>query len=627
MGVAKPASLAPSALGLLVILGGAGCTGTVPPRDVGPPDITRISVFFEVDGLVRGRGEASSFADPDVTHVVVSARPTGSETILPIAEDGSFQFAIIAVSDDILEIAGALDDVGRERGDPAYVRVPPRPARIPHYVCCFEGSTGTCTSEESMRTTNECADALAGAPRCASILECRNQNREILPIDTSRIQVSAPSDLGTITVTGVIQTPGALVRMENRGQRSIGGRNPRIKLSQISDANGVFRFENVAARGDDELVIQTMDLLGNKSPEAPILVPDAPMIGVDLVGAYAFDQLDNGKVGTVALRFHIHGADGRGICPNSLSDPVLCFTGGLTHDMVELGAIQFDRTTSPNPQPTADQVNNRATEGDPLYPTQMIVLVLDNSMAATAIDMAPPRRFEAAKQLVRSLRKRDLVGVVSYGGPNGAPPVSQDLPLSPSGGSWSAQLAAIDAIAATPAAGDSAVFAGVREAAAMLRDTQRTNGLPGTIIVLAASDVEGTPADADAAFDTAIEVVQADSTTGFEGFRVYVVGIGLDAPNRPAGNRAYLESIGEFTPGGRYRGLASLDGLNEAIGDAAAYVSGAYVLLYELAVPERVGKAARFEVSATVRIPTPSGGVEAASATYEGPIRIDLADQ
>lgn len=603
-----------------------GCTGTAPAREIGPPDIAKISVFYPVNGQVYGRGSAGAFADPTISHVVVASLPTGGETILPVEEDGSFDFGLIALSDDILEVAGARDGAGAVRGDPSYIRVPPLGPPLPRYFCCEPA--GTCTSEDAYKASATCADPIAGATRCESVRECRTENREILAIDTASFQITAPNTDGRISITGVIAAAGALVRLENRGKAGVGGRNPGIMLGQLSDENGRFRFRSIEARGDDELVFQVEDLLGNRSPQAAVLVPDAPVETLDLVGAYPFVLLDNGKPGTVGVRFHAAGLDGRGICPDSTSDPVLCFSGGLTHDMVSIDQVSFDGVPIATPRATPStsaQPNTRATEGDPLKASQNVILVLDHSDTANAADGVSPRRFEAMKQLIRTLRKRDRVGLVTYGG---AGPKVQ-LPPTPSGGDWATQLAMIDAIAATPAEGAADVFGAIRLAGTTLHAENST--APGRIIVLALGDADGTQAEATEAFVLAYDQIDDDPTTGFPGFGVYVIGNAIPEPvivnGDPQGNIRNLESIAEFSAEGRFVNMPSIASLDEALGDAAGFLSGSFVLLYDMAIPEAVGKSARLRITATVNLPTRSGGVDSATATYEGPIRIDGSEE
>lgn len=604
-----------------------GCTGTAPAREIGPPDISKVGVFYPVNGLVYGRGSAGAFADPTISHVVVASLPTGGETILPVEEDGSFDFGVLALSDDVLEIAGARDGAGKVRGDPAYIRVPPLGPPLPRYFCC-DAPNGTCTSEDAFESTATCADPLAGATRCESVRECRVENREILGIDTAAFQVTAPNADGRISITGVIPAAGALVRLENRGKAGVGGKSPGITLGQLSDENGRFRFRSVEARGDDELVFQVEDLLGNRSPPAAVLVPDAPVEALDIVGAYPFVLLDNGKPGTVAVRFHPSGLDGRGICPDSSSDPVLCFSGGLTHDMVSIDAVTFDGSPIATPRatpPTSAQPNTRATEGDPLKGAQNVVLVLDHSATAQAADGVSPRRFEAVKELIDSLRKRDRVGIVAYGGPG----PRELLKISASGGDWAVQKATIDALAATMADGDADVFGAIRLAGSILHAENST--APGRIVVLALGDATGTQAEVSEAFVLAYDQVDDDPTTGFPGYGVYVVGNAIPEPvlvnGQQQGNIRYLESIAEFSAEGRFVNMPSIASIDDALGDAAGFISGSFVLLYDMAIPEAVGKSARLQITATINLPTRNGGVDSATATYEGPIRIDGSEQ
>jgi hypothetical protein len=622
----------------------AGCTGTAPPKDIPAPDISKLTVFFPVEGRVYGRGDSDAIADPTVTHVVISAHPTGTETILELEEDKSFTFSIIASTLDILEIVGTRDETGRERGDPAYVRVPILPPPKPRWVCCGEPQ-GTCTPQEIVEAGMACLDRLAGAEQCASILDCRKKNDEILPLDLTKITVTPPDPDGRISVSGTVGTGRALVRLENRGKRGVGSGVSMGRFAQVSDSNGFFRFKSLPARGDDELVVQVQDLRDFRSPQGSMIVPDSPLAAFDITGAYPFERLDNGKIGTVAIRFHPSGVDGYGMCPNSTSDPILCFTGGLAHEMVVIDNATFDGTYPVNPIPSTRFTPNRGTEGDPLGPSRNIVLVLDMSTNANVNDAMPPFRFAAAQQFVKSLRKRDRVGIVSYGGN-----VVTELPITGSDGNWAAQLGALGAMSTRPPAGDPFVFQGIQRAATMLTDLDDIHA-NGTIVVIGTGDAAGDTTDDRAqcpatgqkppcclcstenpccSFETALEGVAPNRDAGRKGYSVYYIGVNVPEPqlmnNELIGSIRLMESIAGFSPGGRFTNLISPAGLTESLGDAAGYLAGSYVLLYDMDIPEQVGKAARFDVSATITV-TGVAGFESASGRYEGTIRVDGSER
>src|SRR5687768_5393137 len=150
------------------------CAGETPPNELPPPDLLKISVFYPVDGLVRGRALEGSISHPRVTHVRIASHPTKGETIVPVQMDGSFSFSVIAISDDLLEISAATDDKASERGEPVYLVVPPTPLPPPKFVCCGarDGRNGTCQDEDSARAGNPCPDAATGTTQCQVDRDC-----------------------------------------------------------------------------------------------------------------------------------------------------------------------------------------------------------------------------------------------------------------------------------------------------------------------------------------------------------------------------------------------------------------------------------------------------------------------
>src|SRR5688500_7871343 len=169
----------------LAAFGGAltgGCAGDTPPSELAAPDLLKISVFYPVDGLVRGRGLAGTINNPRATHVRIASHPTKGETITEVQEDGSFTFSVIAISDDLLEISATTDDQATERGEAVYLVVPPTPLPPPKFVCCGarEGRNGTCQDEDSARAGNPCPDAATGTTQCQVDRDCGVQSGELL---------------------------------------------------------------------------------------------------------------------------------------------------------------------------------------------------------------------------------------------------------------------------------------------------------------------------------------------------------------------------------------------------------------------------------------------------------------
>lgn len=614
----------------------AGCTGETPAKDIGAPDFTKLALFYPIDNLVPGRGETGAFSDSTVSHVYVASHPIGTDGTFPVEEDGSFNFSILGVSGDVIEIAGARDDKGLSRGESVYIRVPRLPESGSHYFCCPE--SGTCVSDEEYELNgNKCPEGNTLSTVCTSAVECRARNNEILPIRLDDFVISSPDESGYVQVQGKTPTPNALVRMENRGLRAIGGHNPGTVRSVISDSFGAFRMKNISARGDDELVFQAHDLLGYRSPEAPILVPDATLKGVDVLGAYAFGRLVENSEGYIVVRVHPHGVDGRGICPDSTEGPTLCFTGGLTRRMVSVDTALVEKTfpltledpERPYPAGISDSI---ATEGDPLKATQRIVLVMDLSENAAKVDMDPPARFDAAWRFVRSLRKRDRLAIVTFGN-GGTDNVVRAVNFTEIGSNQEFfQSFLTEQMPGMQSSGASQVLKGVEVAADMLAlDGGRS---PGTIVVITMSDQVGdNPAtgpsqdlDASEAFDKV-----HPKLIGEKGplYRLYVVGAQLPAtyavdPNNPqvttpSNYNIYVKSLADFS-GGRGVNMPLVPLINEPLDKLAGEIGGSYSILYRTFIP-CTGKDPDLDLTVTVNLPSGSQ-----TGTYKGSLTVDAAD-
>lgn len=613
-----------------------GCTGDTPAKDIGAPDFTKLALFYPVDNLVTGRGEAGAFADGNVSHVYVASHPIGTDGAFPVEEDGSFNFSILGVSGDVIEIAGARDDKGVSRGESVYIRVPRLPEGGSHYFCCPESLI--CVSDEEFELNdNKCPERNTLSTVCTSAVECRIRNNEILPIRLDDFLISEPDENGLVQVQGKTPTPSALIRMENRGLRAIGGHNPGTVRSVISDSFGNFRMKNIPARGDDELVFQAHDLLGYRSPEAPILVPDAKLKGVDVLGAYAFGRLVAGSEGYVVVRVHPHGVDGRGICPNSTTGPTLCFTGGLTRQMVSVDTALLEKTEAlvleepeaPYPAGISESI---ATEGDPLTATQRIVLVMDISEDASKIDTDPPARFDAAWRFVRSLRKRDRLAIVTFGG-GGTENVVRAVNFTEIGPNLEFfQSFLTEQMPGMRGTGASELLQGVSLAADMLgSDGGRS---PGTIVGITMTDQigdnpESGPAqdlDSSEIFDEVYEKLIGEKGAIY---RLYVVGAQIPAtyavdPNNPqvttpSNFNIYVKSLADFSRG-RAVNMPLVPLINEPLDKLAGEIGGSYAILYKTKLP-CTGKDPDLDLTVTVNLPSGSQ-----TGTYKGSLTVDAAD-
>lgn len=593
-----------------------GCSGDTPIGDIPLADTDLITVFYPIDGVVRGRGLPGTFPS-SLSHVQVRAQPTGTVTLQPIDGDGGFTFSIVAVSGDLLEIAGSADDVGRALGAPIYVRVPPTPLPTVDYVCCQP--VGTCQSIDDAREGGDCPDPLTGVTTCDFDVDCGVDEGEYLGIDLERINVTAPNERGRVNVNGFVE-PNALVVVENRGLNGIGIPGPRFRTAQITSDIGAFVVNDVRAKGDDEIVVQVRDLNGFRSPAVPKYVPDADLRGVDVVGAFAWAPLTNGARGPIALQISPWGIDGKGLCPDTDAPPEVCYSGGLTHEMVSIsraqmrvGADLVDLRASPTAT-TTGRPHNRGREGDVRSGPQDVVVVIDVSATAQTKDgngLAPPRRFEAAARFIEGLRDRDRVSVVTYAGTH-----DRYLVEDPRRDSGLVDLTRRAEVVqhvrnlsnAAPGA-DNDIFGAILAAASNLRNA-RTDA--GRIVVIAADAPPGTPEEALLAYDAALDAVSENLSRGEPQITVDL--IALQIPEGTS-NLDLVTDVVTFTDGRTYQ--TNANGIEQTLADARSFLSGSFLLLYDIDVPAQVGKSGTIELELDVLV-----GANRASTTYSGPIFI-----
>lgn len=607
------------ALGLVVAV---GCTGDTPSGDISPPDVSKITVFYPVDGLVRGRGVPGAF-DGRQPNVRIAAHPSGTETITSVLPDGSFEFAIIAVSDDVLEISAAIDNKASARGDPAFIRVPPTPLPLPGFVCCQPANL--CQAEADADLGLDCPTRIEGVTvDCANDNECKRLGEERLPIDPGLIQVSAPSPDGLIEVSGVLQ-PDAVITLVNRGQKGLGMGGGGSEAVKIADERGAFQFQGFRARGDDELVIQGRDLLGFRTPELSIIVPDAPLEGLDIIGAVPIETLEPPNVGKIAILMTPYGTDGLGICPDSGLNPRLCLSGGLTHQMVtNISAEVADVPKTPVPTATSAVVpNNRGILGDAFGGPQNIMIVLDMSDKANTPERDENgRRFDDVENYIRGLRSRDYVGLITFGATN---QVVSELVDNSQRGNLINQL---NALRDQAPEGESNIFAAVGQAAERLRadPSKRT----GRIVVITTVDESGkqgldgmgAPTGSTLEFDNALDA--ANPPNG-ESFTVDIMAVQVpdqvqNMDGSIDGNKELLRSLAGFT-GGEFYDISSIEALTLRIADLMTRQFGAFILLYDLEIPCEADKASVLELTVDLKI-TGVEGDRTATATYRGPLSV-----
>ncbi len=622
---------------LVAASGAVGCSSAASIPDFGQPQLDRIVVFFPVGGLVTGRG-LSEAAPAGASHVFIKAHPNGSETIREVESDGSFEFTILALGGNILEVAGATDRSGARRGEPVFITVPDLRFSDRDFICCFTAgqARGTCQTTVERDTqleedgVVECPSPQTGRTRCVTDAECGFEEGEWLEIDVQAIDVTPPDERGLVVVSGNAP-PTALVTLQNRGFAGIGEPRQQLVLRRLSDEQGRFAFPPIQARGDDELIVQFQDLNGFRSPAASILVPDASLAGIDVVGAFAWQPLRDGAAGTVAIQISPYGIDGRGMCPDHNETPQTCFTGGLLHSMVNLTDVRIDGRPDPitlSPTPLSVDVSaNRGYDGNVRAGPLDVILVIDSSASADGKILQNEATVRAVTSFLQGLRQRDRVGAVSFGSQIRRLGVQYDTNGNPIGeslfsgpGRGALDISVQNALR-QPGAGDARLFDAISEAAEMLDEANRNvAGIApaGRIIVITGSEHVGTEEESALAFFEALDDVDTSVDAARPLTQVDMIGVSLARSQKFDD----LQSITAFT-GGAYFDVSAVqvnqvNQLELALSDIRGTLSGSFLLLYDITIPNGVGKAALLEFDAEMI------GVQQV-VQYSGLLRVDLA--
>ncbi|MBI4818201.1 MAG: hypothetical protein HY791_18200 [Deltaproteobacteria bacterium] len=617
---------------LLMLLVTAGCVGDTPGGSMGPPDPSRIVVFYQLDGLVRGRGSPGALGS-EAKYVYVAAHPSETVTVPEVSEDGSFFFSISASSRDLLEVAGARDLQGSERGTSIFVSIPPTPLPEVDYICCIsEGaSRGNCQPADAERI---CSASGAIINPCTSDRECAQFSGNSISLAEGAITISPPDEDGRsiIGASGKLP-PFALVSIENRGQSGVGGVLPRFRTGAITSDDGSFSVR-AFARADDEFVFQVHDYEGYRSLRHAVYVPDADLIGLDVVGVFPYAPLGEGRLGRVAVRYAPAGRDGLGICPDSDEGPALCFSGGKVGDGKVDGGLDFDMIrinqfkigdsvvddlrpaeTSPLTFPA-----NKFTDGDVLGGPQTMMLVIELSLEAFVKGRAigqtagPGADFlammSAARYFVSSLRARDQLGLVVFGLDAESQVFSE--PTSDRAALFAAlDRAAREAELAASVPNRNRFFRGLLGAGEKLASIPRLER--GSIVALLLSD----PRDTLEVFQDVINIVTPDPDTGEAGFPVYIVSAGLQNAYRAT----EINDVAQFSLGS-YVNAVDGSGLFQAVAELTGRVSGAYILVYDLTVPLGVGKTPAVEVDAELTLPQADGNPKTVSGVFQGTLEV-----
>lgn len=579
----------------LTLLVSSACIGDTPASKLSPPDPSRIVVFYEFDGLVRGRGSPGAIGST-AEYVYIAAHPSGTITVPEVDDDGGFTFAIAATSHDVLEFAAAADVNGDERGTSVFLEIPRSPLPAADFICCVTPGQmrGNCQPAEAERICSESGQIVNP---CFRDRDCAHLSGHTISLTHDAISISQPDVQGKVEVVGA---PGklpafALVRLENRGQAGVGGVPTGFRSGVITDATGAFALE-IFARGDDEIVFQVHALDGFRSLQHAVYVPDAELASLDVVGVFPMEGLAEEAVGKIGVRFAPGGIDGRGICPDSSESPALCFSGGqvgagaiaggIDYSMIDIRAFQIGTDANGDGGQSVMAVRasttsvlpvSKFTDGDPLGGPQTLMLVLDNSDAANMLDEGPPRmRFSAARNFVNSLRGRDQLGIVQYGRDD---PTVVIAPTSDKE-ALRAKVDELESASQSPIGNeDRLMFDGVIAAAQQLNEDLRLQR--GAIMVLTSSE----PTDAEGKFVEALTFVTPDPDTLAVGYPTFIASVGL-------ANSLKLPDVldlAQFSLG-IHVDSPSPRGMLQSASEMTGRISGAYILVYDVPIPAGVGK-------------------------------------
>ncbi len=619
--------LLPSRLGFAWIGLAVACViGPEGPQLPGP-DPSLVYVFFPsgdrvADGLVRGRGLPGAMPS-SLAVVRVESFPTGHRVFAEVEPDGSFEFQVRALSGEVLEIRGLTARDRGPAGAPLFVEVPATIAPFVPHVCC--AATSRCQTiyerERDQEAGLECEETTTvpepGVVRCNRDRDCAQFENEYYEFPEGSLQVSQPNADGRIDVAGRV-LPNMLVTLANVGKRAFAGGldpeeaqrigllDPGVRLTQISDAEGRFRFASLPAIADDEVIVQYFDLNGYRSPPYAARVPDPPLEGVDVTSVFPWAPLTNGEDGIIAIRVSPYGRDGRGICPDDRlpTDGLeLCVGGGLNHGMIEgFGQAQLDfpddRDFALDPRPARTSASlpyNRGVEGNVQSGPLDIALVVDTSAGAADQD---PNRFliEGLRSYVRFLRARDRVSVFTTGG-------GVERVLDPTTDRAAADRVLAD-LARSSGEGSSALLPAVIAAAEGLGQ----RGTRSESLILVALGALPGPADA-ALLDRALTAVERRPGSR-RGHRVDVVMTTSDGAFPEA-----IEDLATFSRG-RLVGVESPGEFEQALANLRGEQVGSFLLLYDVKIPVAVGKAAEVILEFGVRLPDGT----TRNARYRGPI-------
>lgn len=661
--VALSRLLARASFALLPLsLVGIACVNDTPVNPIGPPDPNLITVFFPQDGLVYGRGSPGA-VPAGTPFVLVRPHPSrGTSSIFPANTDGSFDFAVAAGVPATLEFAISIDDGGKTRGAPSFIDVPQeRARREPFFCCAAPGSMlGRCQpvslTECSTQNFNDQCD-----PSDTKADPCAKYNGQTISITDDAFTLTQPNANRAVTLRSKVGSIPklSLVKVENRGHRPFGGSGGGYHSAKVADERGMVEFKFEAA-GNDEVVIEILAIDGvNRSRQHALYVPDADLEGLDLTGVVPITPLRSEQMGTIGLRFALSGIDQRGICPPSTAgsnpiiksdseDPALCFSaasgaflgvnGGLDYARVSLRDIEIDGKAVDQYNKTATTAEipvRKFTDGDVLAEPTMVVIIVDNSVAAAAADPKEVR-IAAAVSVAGSLRRRDYAAVMVLGaagtGKTQWRVVRELTKIGDAGGRAALRDTLLAQVKQGDAIGDPDQFGAIAGAGELISNNIRnTKTKHGKIVLITAA----TPVNVSSSENALARVLPAPDSD-LESYPVFVIATPQSFPNCPMSGECRdgftclaslcqppidLETIALFS-GGAYRQAPSVGGLVTAAQSLEGLISGAFVLLYDMRMPQNLGtepKLAKLKYHAMVEL---AGGAQRAEADFEGDIEL-----
>lgn len=568
------------------------------------PDTEKLVVYFPIDDLVYGRGYPGAAKNPaDVK--VFAPRTSEQADVVPLG-DGGFSFAILARSGDTLEV--------REGGGSSFLEIPV-PDEVDVHVCCSGRGGNSCTFIDEVRTAT-CAEP-SPTNTCMFDQDCKGFENRTIFLDAERIDVQPPDPDGVVRLQGSAG-PRTLVIVENRGLFAHGRSARKGRQIIIADESGRFSTA-IQGAGDDELVFTYRDLRGHYSFDAAIRVPDPPFAGIDVVAALPWEPLEEGTRGQVALLVSPYSADGLGLCPDrDAPDPLLCVGGGIAHTDLRIESVvinQADKTLV-DPQPAmglGPQILGAVP--DVRAGPRDVVVVLDLSADAALKELeASPRRHMEVANFIHNLRRRDRVGLVTYGAPN-AP-----MPLQPEG-TRSELIEALTALELTPDEGPASLFDAVGQALDLLTVPPRREA---HVVVIAAAPPPQDPAAARArAQALADRAKQLDPP-------VLIDVIGIDLPQTAEEGLAQLAAFTRAnragqTVSGAYRNIEDIFQLGQELVELRARLFGGFLVLYEMTLPDNADKRDCIELELRMILSSPGEGEVEHVDRYFAPLTVNAS--